>query len=372
MSNNKNCSKCKIRHWDLQTEVNHSSLSGCEHWNIFKKNQKYFCFNCLASEYPVKCRSCNKQINSKDELGSWSGSTVHRGDCSSDPDSFSFYCQSHSKEKENPKLTEARSEIEGQEIGSFGRAHDKAQNYWNSLSSSERERECERLFENMKLGKYWATYVAEGSSFTCAYGDGSCWTVKNGKLTSDYPHLVPIQLVEEFEKKELGTCDGSKVELGLIKSRRVKDNPPLEIENKEEIGEKKIEIVDNNKSNNEVLTIDLERIKKITLRGNNKLEIEFNSVQKVQNVSHYYSVNQVLSDEQVDSNQLLREISNYLQKTGKDGLNHQELAEFFTSSSIPTETPKDTNKFLWIGAPVLVFGLLIWLLVLSKRKWKKH
>jgi cellobiose-specific phosphotransferase system component IIC len=53
-------------------------------------------------------------------------------------------------------------------------------------------------------------------------------------------------------------------------------------------------------------------------------------------------------------------------------LNHRELAEFFNSSSTPTVTPEDTNKFLWIGGIGLVFSLLFCLLVLSRRNWKKR
>jgi len=149
-------------------------------------------------------------------------------------------------------------------------------------------------------------------------------------------------------QKELGTCDVLTIEYGLIKSKRVKDDLPLEIEEGERNSEKqkKIEIVNNNKSNNEVLFIDLKKIKKITLRGNNKLEIEFNSVQKDQNVNCCYLVNQIITNEQVDSNQDLKAVRDYLQKTGKDDLNHQELAEFFSSDSVPAETLKDTNKFL--------------------------
>ena len=137
------------------------------------------------------------------------------------------------------------------------------------------------------------------------------------------------------------------------------DNLPLKIEEGERIGGKKLEIINNNKSNNEVLAIELKRIKKITLRNDNKLQIEFNSFQNNQNDSSGYLVNQIMTNEQVDNNQKLQAVKNYLQKNNKDSLNQRELTEFFNSSSIPTETPKDISRLIKIGGgAILVFGIL--------------
>ena len=108
-----------------------------------------------------------------------------------------------------------------------------------------------------------------------------------------------------------------------------------------------------------MLIIELKRIKKITLRNDSKLEIEFNSFQNNQNDSSGFLVNQIMTNKQVDNNQELQAVKNYLQKTNKDSLNQRELTEFFNSSSVPTETPKDISRLFKIGGGVvLVFGLL--------------
>ncbi|CAG8480520.1 460_t:CDS:2, partial [Ambispora leptoticha] len=130
---------------------------------------------------------------------------------------------------------------------------------------------------------------------------------------------------EEFINKEFGTTDGLYVD-GIITSRRIKNNPPLEIENSEKSGKKKLEIINSHKSSNEVLVIDLKRVKKITLRNNSKLEIEFISIHNNQNVNECYLVNQALTNKQVDNSQDLKTVRDYLRETGKDSLNHQELA----------------------------------------------
>jgi len=86
----------------------------------------------------------------------------------------------------------------------------------------------------------------------------------------------------------------------------------LKIEERERIGEKKLEIVNNNKNNNELLVIKLKNIKKITLRNHSELEIEFNSVQNNQNASSGYLINQIMTSEQVDNNQELQKVRSYL------------------------------------------------------------
>lgn len=177
--------------------------------------------------------------------------------------------------------------------------------------------------------------------------------IENGKFVSRSPHLVPVELAKEFMEKEVGFHNNKEIEWfdsQVVKINKVEksdddNSQPLEIKNGER-NSKKIEIVENNKSNNEVLTIKLNRIKKITVKNDN-LEIEFNGVQSDQNGSQLYSVNQVITNEQVDNNQELKAVKDYLQKTGKDSLNRKELEEFFNSSSVPSEEkPKDTNKLL--------------------------
>src|SRR6266487_4774815 len=190
--------------------------------------------------------------------------------------------------------------------------------------------------------------------------------IENGKFTSHSPYLVPIQITEQFMKKEILVYHDEVGVIDFFESQMFKvkkddsdnDNLPLKIEEGERIGGKKLEIINNNKSNNEVLAIELKRIKKITLRNDNKLQIEFNSFQNNQNDSSGYLVNQIMTNEQVDNNQKLQAVKNYLQKNNKDSLNQRELKKFFNSSSIPTETPKDISRLIKIGGgAILVFGI---------------
>ena len=287
------------------------------------------------------------------------------------------FCEHCKGQTETYQQVKARiAAEEKQNFEKFEQVQAKAQNWWNTLSPREREQECERLVENMKQEKYWANNVREGGGAGWAR-DGSLWVLKNGNYTSSSPHLVPIQIVEEFMKKEIleyydeaRVIDYFESSMLNVKKDDSDNQSTLKIEERERIGEKKLEIVNNNKNNNELLVIKLKNIKKITLRNHSELEIEFNSVQNNQNASSGYLINQIMTSEQVDNNQELQKVRSYLWKSGEVSLNRQQLTEFFNSSSAPSETPnssKDTNKFLWIGG-VLVFGLLGWLLIVSKRK----
>jgi len=139
------------------------------------------------------------------------------------------------KNQENRKRAE---EHEG-EFEKYKQAQEKAQSWWSTLSPHEREQECERVVENMKQEKYWANCVreGEGSGWAC---DGSLWMIENRKFTSQSPHLVPIQVVEEFQEKEIGFRDNKAIGWFGTKVVKVKkadsDNPPLKIEEGERIG----------------------------------------------------------------------------------------------------------------------------------------
>ena len=70
---------------------------------IFTKNGKHFCFNCLTSEYNVNCGLCHKRINSKDNLGCWSGVIAVNGVYDADADHFGFQCRGCIEEKVNSR-----------------------------------------------------------------------------------------------------------------------------------------------------------------------------------------------------------------------------------------------------------------------------
>lgn len=370
------CNSCENGFW--RSEKTNDNPSG--EWVLAYCSAE--CFNGEKPSLPKKeVKKCQGTVFTHHNGGykSKHGSTqflpctnvVNEGD-------FCKLCKDQTETYQQVKVRIAAEEKQGFE--KYKQAQAKSQSWWDTLSNSERERECERLVENMKLGKYWGNNVreGEGSGWAC---DGSLWMIENGKFTSHSPHLVPIQITEEFMKKEILVYHDEVGIIDFFESQMVKvkkddsdnENPPLKIEEGERIGGKKLEIINNNKSNNEVLVIELKRIKKITLRNDNKLQIEFNSFQNNQNDSSGYLVNQIMTNEQVDNNQELQAVKNYLQKTSKDSLNQRELIEFFNSSSVSTETPKDISRLLKIGGGViLVFGLLGWLLVISKRKLKKH
>jgi|SRR4051812_18403319 len=125
-------------------------------------------------------------------------------------------------------------------------------------------------------------------------------------MISEKPHLVPIEIVEEFEIEE---NTYSKGELLL-------ENNPLGVGN---VVGRPIENKITNVENKIILPADSEEL--MIQDGTKLITAGFDS-------------------------QTSQKIKNHLQKTGKGSLNHRELEEFFNSSSTPTETPKDTNKFL--------------------------
>jgi len=286
------------------------------------------------------------------------------------------------------------------------RIHEKAQSWWDTLSQSEREQECQRLVENMKQGKYWANNVEEGEGSGWTVNE-TWWTIKNGQFVSRYPHLVPIQIAEEFMGKELGTCDVLAIEWKWVKGKSVvaKDNnspsqlaptdnikkdanhdnqpnSPLTKQEKSPQNDiKNIKITNeegNNKLNpakstekspnrvgNETLIIDLKNIKKVTLRADGKLEIEFNNGEN--------SISQVITTEQINHSQELQTIKNYCQKSGKSSLSRFELDKIFSTNETNVRSAgksTDNNHALVIGLSVavaLIIGLAIGLLLKRKK-----
>jgi len=74
------------------------------------------------------------------------------------------FCKGCDNQTETYQQRKNRLVAEGKrEFEKYRQAHEKAQSWWDTLSQSEREQECERVVENMKLGKYWANNTQEDS-----------------------------------------------------------------------------------------------------------------------------------------------------------------------------------------------------------------
>ncbi|CAG8751746.1 12057_t:CDS:2, partial [Racocetra persica] len=182
--------------------------------------------------------------------------------------------------------------------------------------------------------------------------------IENGKFTSSSPNLVPIEIVEEFAEKEIGFCDSKMIEYfesQMVVKKNNGDSSPIvnnptclnqspqpennhtgqsakinandtnqqspkigrELTESREPEKKQAEIAKDNKENglnkNELLVIDLKNVKKIILRDDGKLEIEFDNTQ-----NDNCSIIQVITDEQIKDNQELQKIKNYCQKNDKN------------------------------------------------------
>jgi hypothetical protein len=121
-----------------------------------------------------------------------------------------------------------------------------------------------------------------------------------------------------------------------------------------------------NNDNNQVLVLNLKDIKKISLIGDN-LVIEFNQSEQTQTVV----------SEQVNSSQELSAVKNYLQTTQRSNVNGQELANIISQKDKDTDnsnakSPNQPSKspLLWIagvGAIGVIAGLCCGLVVKSKK-----
>jgi len=101
------------------------------------------------------------------------------------------------------------------------------------------------------------------------------------------------------------------------------------------------------KNDNQTLIINLKEVRKITLRNDGKLEIEFNNVENEGKENNYCSsISQVLSSEQITNNSELQKIKDYCQKSNKNSLNQQELNNLLQdakNSSNSLSSPKPQN-----------------------------
>lgn len=333
---------------------------------------------------------------------------------------FCEYCKGQTETYQQVKARIASEEKQGFE--KYKQVQEKAQNYWNTLSSSEREKECERVVENMKLGKYWASDIKEG----CGSGwtqDGSWWTIKSGKLTSGSPHLVPIQITEEFMEKEFGSdlskalvlrnyemvkkdnnddknnspspnpaapapqpitnSDSKKSDNSVNPSNSSQPNPGKDKSSEVKSDVKTIKFENNstnpienspNQADNKTLIINLKNVKKITLTTEGNLVIEFDNKRE----NNWYSTSQTITPDQINNNQELQTVKNYLDKNNQSSLNQHELNELLSkndNNSVSVEKPKDNNLLLIgggiVGGVLIVVGIGI-RLFLRKKKVKKN
>src|SRR6185312_7626820 len=112
----------------------------------------------------------------------------------------------------------------------------------------------------------------------------------------------------------------------------------------------------------------LRDIKQVTLTSDGNLIIEFN------NSASNHSTGQVITTEQISTNQELQKIKNYCQQNGKNSLSQQELNGLINANktSVPTnKTKNDNNNALGIGlvaAFALIVGLVIGLVVKRKKR----
>jgi hypothetical protein len=220
--NNQRCSKCYQTYSGLKATC---SNFGCDHEHFFKRNGQLLCIVCLMSEGSIKCQKCSKLINRLEEMGKWRGNSVLADDHTYDINNFVCECRecNHSENGKNKlkrcqgtfsvhyrgghkieggytqfnqcdsvvpieggdfcqhcqgqtetyQQLKVRIEAENERgFEKFRRAMEKAQNYWDSLSSSERERECQRLVKDLKSGKLRAGRLWRGNKDMEGYGSG--------------------------------------------------------------------------------------------------------------------------------------------------------------------------------------------------------
>jgi len=228
--------------------------------------------------------------------------------------------------------------------------------------------------------------------------------------------LVPGEITEEFYEKMFGDNLSKELVLRyyiLVKKEDNNNSPSVNINNSKsptqppqseskssqistnnrsegnssgsggnKNSEQKIEIVnsgienkenESSKNDNEALIIDLKKVKKITLTADGSLEIESNGTQ---NGNHWHSISQIITAEQVSSNQELQKIKNYCQKNNKSTLNQQELNSILAANFTPTAektptTPTRNNIFLvGIIGGTLAIGIVGIGLLLKRRKNK--
>ncbi|CAI2165499.1 15612_t:CDS:2, partial [Funneliformis geosporum] len=204
------------------------------------------------------------------------------------------------------------------------------------LMGSEREREGERLIENMKLGKYLGGLRVKKDN-----NDNQDNSPKSNPAAST---PQPITNSNDKNDNSVGSVNAppsssepknsSEIKISPKPVGESKDNPREKLQNETE------------KGNNQTPVINLKDIKKISLVGDN-LVIEFNQSEKRQTVV----------SEQITNNQELSAVKNYLRKNNQTSLSQQELNKIFSKENnrvASTKKSPELNNALLIGGGVVV------------------
>ncbi|CAI2194647.1 16368_t:CDS:2, partial [Funneliformis geosporum] len=350
--------------------------SSCDREHFFKKNGKLVCIMCLMREGSIKCQKCSKLMTSLGEMGKWRGNMFSSDGHTYDINNFGCECRecNHSESEKN-KLKRCQGTFyvhykrccEGErdsmqfnqcdsavpiDGGDFCQhCKDQTETYQQVkvriAAEEKQERECERIVENIKLGKYWL-----GKHWVNRDVEGYCSGGVFGKR-------VWGQEINDNSDNSVGSVNAppsnsepknsSEIKISLNQAGEPKNNPREKSQNETE------------KGNNQTPVINLKDIKKISLVGDN-LVIEFNQSEKRQTVV----------SEQITNNQELLAVKNYLRKNNQTSLSQQELNKIFSkenNNAVSTKKPHELNNALLIGGGVVV--LIIGVGIISLRKKTK-
>jgi len=183
----------------------------------------------------------------------------------------------------------------------------------------------------------------------------------NSPVTSNPVSSSPQPITNSNEKS-----DNSVSPDNSPKPNPEKDSLSEEKNSKEDNAPKSTENSPVKTDNQTPISQYLRDIKQVTLTSDGNLIIEFN------NSASNHSTGQVITTEQISTNQELQKIKNYCQQNGKNSLSQQELSNILgVNSASSTEKPPTTNNILLVGiiGGTLVIGIGIGLL--SKRRKNK-
>jgi hypothetical protein len=165
--------------------------------------------------------------------------------------------------------------------------------------------------------------------------------------------LVPVELGEEFSKKEFGESNAKLRELSNYKKvvRNKGNDNPSESNEKGQIirvnipsdspqpSHRQDESSERKNNDDKTLTINLQNAKKITLTPEGNLVIEF------EQGSNYEFLAQIITPDLINNSQELRKIRSYCQSTQQDSLSRQELNGIFITPT-DDESPNKDNKVI--------------------------
>ncbi|CAG8591584.1 31481_t:CDS:2 [Racocetra persica] len=394
---NQRCSKCYQKYSGLKATCSDSS---CNREHLFKKNGQLFCVVCLMREGNIKCQKCRKSITCLEEMGKWRGNVFSSDDHTYDINNFGCECRecNHGENKKS-KLKRCQGTFSVDYNGGHKAKYGSTQfNQCDSavpIDGGDFCQQCQgqtETYQQLKV-RLDAEHKRIFEEYRRAREKAQNWW---NTLSSSDPHLVPIQITDEFLEKEIGFRDNLALEMihnqQMVVRKNNNDNsspladnpvsptqPPQpennqrtdeknhndgqkSLENRDKSEKKKIEVGNENKDNK--LIIDLKNVKKITLREDGKLEIEFNNSE-----NGNYSISQIVTDEQISNNQELQKIKNYCQEKGKTSLEQQELNSLLSVTT--PEKPRDGNNSLLIISifgGTLIVGIVIGLFWRKKKR----